>query len=241
MFTTYEAGSIAAGETSVIALDRLWKSTNETPVIYCHHATGASTTIIDNLTETNASIRRMVEGLTSRGLPVISNDQSGPSNWSTDLALTRVTGALTRIGAITGARTDRVLLLGDSMGATVALNWARANPTLVRAIALVIPVVNLEHAHDETALAAGIEAAYGGLAGYQAALPNKNPALFHSSYVNIPIKFWYSEDDPAAVASEVTDFATATSHEAISMGSTGHTIPSSFDVDPVVDFLHSYK
>lgn len=239
MHSRYASGVIAVGEGEAVFSSRLWKpGTASVPAIYCHHATGTARSAILPTSETDFSIRRIIEAVTLAGHPVIATDQGGASNWGADPAPARMDGALARIGEF-GARTDRVLLLADSMGAVVALNWARANPELVAAVALLVPVVNMEHAHDNASapLPANIEAAYGGNAAYLAALATRNPFEHQEAYAEMPIRLWYSDDDPTAAASQVLEFAEGSDSDAVSMGAVGHAVPAAFDVAPVAEFL----
>jgi pimeloyl-ACP methyl ester carboxylesterase len=215
------------------------------PVIYCHHAGNgyAGTAHLPAAlaqTDTDVSIAEICRDLAAKGHPVIASDQAGVNSWSNNTAVTAVDGALTLIGTRTGCRTDRVLLLADSMGTLLALNWARANASKVAAMALLLPAPDMQYVHDNASapLPANMEAAYGGLAALTAAYPTKNAALFPSSYTSMEIQMWASTDDPICTPVMVNAFAAATGIPVISMGAVGHTIPSTFDRRAVVDYLH---
>jgi alpha-beta hydrolase superfamily lysophospholipase len=120
----------------------------------------------------------LLQAIARLGLPVLSADCSGSGHWGNDTAQTDATAMLSFIRSSTFLKahaTRKAVLMGVSMGGLLALNWARANPTLVAAICLFYPCVNLQAEHDgtggATATAAGTEAAYGGsLAGFNAAV-----------------------------------------------------------------------
>lgn len=253
LHTQYVTGAIAAGEAQVVYRDKFWKPNAAiTPVVYCHHATGGALTpfgpaaAFTNVTE--QSLAAMIERLTVLGHPCISADQAGDS-WGNDTGQTRLDGSITQISSITGCSSSKVLLLADSMGSVIALNWARANPTKVAAIAILLPIPDLTWAYSDpggNVLSTGINTAYGGAPGYTTAQPTHNPALFPGAYKNMQIKLWYCDNDAVGSASQVSSFVTAVKAQngsgfisSESMGSFGHTIDSSFNINKVTDFLHA--
>ena len=147
------------------------------------------------------------------GFAVISADlgYTSTATWNAgnDTALSRVDSAWTFMQSEVGVRSDKLIFAGGSGGAILALNYAKSNPSKVAAISLGIPAVSLTDLHDNDrgSTAAPIEAAYGGLAGYQAAVAAKDPYLNIASIPSIPIRFFISEDDPTAVASYAYAFA----------------------------------
>ena len=241
--TTIRLDGIAAGEHFALVRHRLHRpDPSAVPAIYCHHATGGHYNGYKGWTRskgtvTDRSIMALIELLATRGHPVIANTQAGATSWSTATAIQRVTDALAAVAAETGCRSDRVLIFGDSMGSLLGLNWIRRNPQKVAAGAFLLPIPDLKYARENTQVGAGIEAAYGGAAGYEAALPTHNPAAMPEAFAGVPLAFWHSSNDPTAVASVVDKFGVAVGAEVRSMGAVDHTIPASFDVADVADFL----
>lgn len=143
------------------------------------------------------------------GLPMICAQFAGQS-WGNDTAQTRLTDAISYMtGGEFNARTDKVVLLGVSMGGLLALNWARANPAKVAAIVLCYPAVDLQWMHDNGA-ATGTEAAYGGsLTTFNAAVAAHNPAVNTTAYQGVPIRMWYSDADTTVGTANQTAFASA--------------------------------
>ena len=133
---------------------------------------------------------------------------TSPSAWGNDAAIDSVDKCATWLGTVR-CRTDKVFLAAASMGALAVLNWARTHLDQVAAVALCVPAVDLADLHDRTALGyqAEIEAAYGGHAGYLAALPTHNPTAFAADLASIPIKIWYSTNDPIIDPAKVQGFA----------------------------------
>lgn len=246
MNTSYGVGLIAAGEAHLIIRPReRLDYTGATPVIYCHHATGMAWTPLrqQGQTVTDANIALIMESLAVLGHPVIASDQGGASSWNSATARQRVTDALNFISAQTGCRADRVLLYGDSMGSLLALSWARANLAKVAAICCALPLPDFvrTHAQGGAPIPANIEAAWGGLAAWQAGVNAVDPMQHLTDYEGVPIQLHYSVDDPLALPADSIAFAAAVSSaEAIAFsGAGGHNEAGTFDTRACVEFLHS--
>lgn len=165
-----------------------------------------------------------------------------------DTAITRVGQAWTYGRAAFGTKSDKLCLYGSSMGGLPLLNWALANLPSVACVALVIGATDLRDMHDNGRgasigidLTAAIETAFGGLAGYNAAATAHNPAEHASSFAGIPIRIWYSGNDPVVVPSTVTSFVAGVgaSASAVNMGNLGHAVDSAFAKD-VAAFMGQY-
>lgn len=114
----------------------------------------------------------------------------------------------------------KVHLLGISAGGLTALNWAKANPTLVQSITLVIGVLNVQAVYDENrgTFTSLVASAYGGGRPTDADNPIKNMA----SFTGFPINLYYSTTDPVTLESEARVFAGGTGAVLRSMGDQGH-------------------
>lgn len=174
---------------------------------------------------------------TSRILqPVLSPELTGGSTFGTNAIV--VTGAaiddvITRSGEVAPKvppfrnRTDKICLIGDGVGALDALNWAWRHQDKVMAIVLRAPVVALADYHTRNAggQAAAIEAAYGGLAAFNAALPTHDPmqnlALIRPFAHRI--QCWAGTADTVVPASEVETFATLIGAEYHEVNGLNHT------------------
>lgn len=171
--------------------------------------------------------------------PLITIDSE--TTWGNSTIRTRISSARTLLNTRFGATTDKVLLSGSSMGGLNVLSWAIQNPTLVKAIALATPAVNLDYMHDNNVggYAAEIDTAYGGLAAYNAAVAAHDPYQNTATLSGIPMKLWYSTDDPFIDPSHVTTFASAVGASTVNMGAVGHTLPSQA-FNEVSGFLAEY-
>lgn len=170
--------------------------------------------------------KRDLKVMAETGLCVVAVDAPSFGN---DAALDRIDDVIAWAAAELGADIDRVSFIGDSRGATTALNWAWRHPSQLGAAALRIPAVALEQVHDNDlppGVAAEIEAAYGGLAGYETALPDRDPS--HSNQVPLiqaiadRCRAWYSTDDPWILPAQVTTWAAAVGVDLRILGDVDH-------------------
>lgn len=216
-------------------------------LVWCHSAGGLSQECV--VAADNALM--IVEALVSTlGLPLVAFDGMPPSggqaqHWGNDTAQARLSDAISYAQAQVGAKVDRVVLCAVSMGGTLALNWARANPSKVAGLALMYPAVSLQGVHDGTggaaSAAASVEAAYGGsLASYQAALPTHDPAENESAYASIgPAKMWYSTADATVGTANQTGFAAAvgSGFQTAPLGAVGHADMTKIDPLDMLKFV----
>ena len=175
---------------------------------------------------------------TDRGYPLFAGDLGASlTSAGNDDSITATGAAWTymKTTAGGGVKTDKVLLLAASSGCLNVLNWAIQNPTLVQAIALVIPVLDLDdiYQNNKGGFRAGIGTAYG--VTYPTAIPNlatHSPVAYsnaNKALLAMPIKIWASDDDPIASATTASQtWATSVNGQGgnvtvTSMGAIGHT------------------
>lgn len=231
MFSTYGSGQAISGQPHSVSWGRLFKpSTGNRGVVFCPGHLGTALSYLTN----DAVTAAMTKALAEVGIPVASLPHG--ANWGNSTAQGYV-GNIRAYGQTNwGFSAGTVDLIGGSAGAALALNWAKANPTLVRRIALFIPAVDLQdiHANDRGGYASSIATAWGGGAPADA----NNPADNAASFTGVPIKCWYSTDDPICVPAAVTAFCTAAGATAVSLGAQGHAI-TGLNVADVVSFFQS--
>lgn len=230
-------GTFTTGEKWRALIPSRPPSTPRRAVIYCHQNGGTA-----NSLTAGASYFEFVPN-TLRA-HVVAGDLAGTATWGNDasvaalddmvdllLASSSNAVANNAAGACRSA-SDKVILYGGSMGALTALNHLQANASKVAAVFAVIPTIALDAAHDAdperfTDAAATIEAAYGGSAGYEAAIashdPSQNTAAIAAT--GVPIHLWYSTNDTLVLPAEAEAFAAAVGAtcELHSMGAVGHT------------------
>lgn len=142
-----------------------------------------------------------------------------------------------------GAKTGKIALMGFSHGASSVLNWARANPTLVSAIALACPLVDIEdvRANNRAGFQTAIETAWGGNANWQTARPNRNPVEFASQLASIPIFIAYGGADFITVPDTMTAFATAHGNTTLhNMGAEVSHDPTYIPFETTAEFLKEH-
>ena len=131
---------------------------------------------------------------------------SGPHSWGNDYSLHRMDDAVAFIRGPDGpARDGPLLIAGTSMGALIALNWARLHRSEVAAVVLACPVLDLERTYrdDRGGLGASIAAAYG--VRSPAPLPDlvaHSPVRYAADLAGLPVRLYATADDP--IASDVS-------------------------------------
>lgn len=158
--------------------------------------------------------------------PVIVGDLGfgGYASWGKPDSLLAVDAAWAYMQTRCGVRSDKVILIGTSMGSLVANNWARTHIANVAAMALRVPTTHLQVAHDTLpAYSAEIETVYGGLAALVAAYPTHDPIRYAAAFNGqFPIKAWYSTNDPLIPPSTVLAYQAVTGCAVESVGAVGH-------------------
>lgn len=261
---SYGSGLYVASETSAVAWGRTATPGVPKGVITCQGSHGLAFTLF------GADTWDRAQTLAANGYVNLSGDLSQTLTQGTfgnDTAQTRVGQLKTFIQGTTApmkAASGKVHLIGGSGGATDAINYARANPTLVASMYLIAPLVDVEdfysnwlnggangatgssgvtQAEINKAYNAGVDD--GGTA-YLAAMPSHNPIRSgnQAALSGIPMKLAYSTDDPFIQVSKVTDYATAVnsaggSATLVNQGAVGH---SGTGVDPqdVVNFFNAH-
>lgn len=177
----------------------------------------------------------VTEALANAGYPVLSIQGGvGLYEWGSADAEASVEAGRVYLEA-QGAPTGGVFLLGISMGNLGLLNWARANPTLVKAQAGAIPAVDLQQhytADTPSSAQSQISTAHGG-----APSTANNPAA-NPDDVTWPIRFYTASDDPSCPPTWTANYASAigSNAEIVNLGAVGHS-PLTVDAQSVVNFF----
>lgn len=228
MFASRGVADFQAAQPHQFLSSRFYKFTADTGVIWCPGVTNTERTFIDPLFA--------VSGPVAERYPICSF--SAANTWGNDTSIARVEAMRNWLNGRFGVSSSGFYLVGISHGAPIALNWARQHLSLVKAVALMIPAVDVEdiRANDRGSYQASIETAYTNNTAWQAARSTHNPTDYPSDLSGVPMKAWYASDDPICTAAAVDAFATATGCEKQSLGAVGHDAAS---VDPlqVLDFF----
>lgn len=168
----YGVGSVVANEGDVLSLPKNWRADNTgRGIITCHGAGGnawnSGWNYNPQLVDAYANLA-MDNGQTG-----VTPD--GMDEWANPTHMSRVTsGAAYLQGAPVQAKTDKIFLIGFSMGAHAALVWAAHNPTKVAGIWAGIPAIGMQDiwSNNRSGLRTEINTAYGFASGNTTFLNN---------------------------------------------------------------------
>lgn len=176
--------------------------------------------------------------------PFLSIDAGGGTNWGYTNAVARTGDGFTYLTGTWGAKTDKILLWGDSMGALGCLNWAKQNPTKVAAVVLTRPVLDLVDMvnNNRGGFAAEINSTYGGTYNDATQGPTYNPNNYGAALNGIPIQIFYGGSDTIAVPAAVTTFlGLCASAAATSVGAVDHaSVVTNIDRSAFMAFLAAH-
>lgn len=175
----------------------------------------------------------------SRGLLTVSC--ATDETWGNSTMMSRITTLVDECQSAGYFPPGRVNLFGNSMGSLCVLKWALTYPTRVASIGISLPAPDVQSLYDRdpagVGIAASISAAYGGRPA-----DSDNPADRADELIGIPIKMWYSTNDPLTIASDSVSFGEAVGAEMVSLGAIGHTWGdySIFNGSAVAEFAKAY-
>lgn len=233
---THSIGVVRAAENHVFLRPRMWswRTENSKPGVIVAPGRGAGA----GQPVAVPYFGHVTEALASAGYPVLSvQGGAGLFEWGSAEAVASVEAGRVYLESL-GAPTDGVFLLGISMGNAGLLNWARANPSLVKAQVATIPVVDLQQhsaTNTPTDAAAQIATAHGG------SLAPANDPADNPDDVTWPVRFYTASNDPSCPPAWTASFAAAIgpNAEVRDLGAVGHT-PVTTPAAEVVDFFDSY-
>jgi pimeloyl-ACP methyl ester carboxylesterase len=228
--TSYANGRIVASQDDVIFMPRNGARGKRGVILL--HGQDTSLLVWSNPSGTpgQASIGT---ALASVGFVCVSIFDEG-NGWGNDAAVADIDAARVYLGTL-GCATDKVLLVGASMGVVDALNYTRAHPDRVAAVIGMIPGSDVDDMRDNNRAGttqAAINTAWGLAAGSTSAtvpLPARaNPtadanaaAIAGSGAI---IKLYYSTVDTVVLPSTVTALAAKLGITATAIDSTtGHS------------------
>lgn len=204
------------------------------PVIYCH---GGSADATQAAGVGLAGIPAILQAITSHLFSPVA-PTLGTAHWGNPAALARVSDAAdwaTENRAATGP----AVLIGVSMGATAALNYAADNPNDIACVIGIIPAVDLEalRVADPSGARAGIDTAYS--VTYPDPLPEGSNPAERTSELDLPIQLWTASDDVTSTNADT--FADATGATLIDVGALGHDNDAvdAVDIDVLLEFIET--
>lgn len=223
----YTKGLIAPNEYAAVLYPDDWAADGTKPgVVYCGGFGAGAMNILGTFNR---------HDIVAAGYPIVSSDlgdtpttftgTGGPGVWSSDAAQLKLADVITYLEEDLGCAPGPHFLLAGSHGASAALRFAAENPSEVSGVACFIGTIDLEdiRSNNRGGYASSIAAAVG------SPVPSaKNPAALASSWpTTVPVRLWYSTDDPICVQATQTAFNTnapvGADVDAISFGAHGHT------------------
>lgn len=203
-----------------------------------------------------ASERADLEALAEAGFIVALGDVSQTTtqgtfgNETVQTRIGQIRALMQGTNAPLQAAAGKMHLVAGSGGAAGALNYARANPANVASIVGLLPLVDLQDVYenrtDATVTKAEMDAAYqpGGVAASYAT-HNPSAAGNQAALAGIPMKLYYSTNDPYIPVERITNYQTLVraaggTCEVESIGAAGHT-DAGVDYDAVAAFLRAYS
>lgn len=206
------------------------------------HGSGNPHGYVD-LTNEPSSVK-LACALADFGIPCISGDM-GNQTWGNDTVISRITAAWGVLQSQFGVRSDKVCLLGGSMGGAAVARYSQINPTKVAAVVGILPLWDLVAFY--TALSAGaskteIATAWGVTS--PAALPSGASIAENASLAaGIPTLAGYSTVDSLVLPAWVTAYTTAVGGTAIITDTTyGHSdnAVAGMPIVKVINFLQAH-
>lgn len=214
MRTSFEVGTYRSGEQSSFVqpyLD-LVAATAKRGIVMTHGYQSDATSYVANATfDFPQLLGNSALGIDAGAPTALGSGTVGKCSFGNDDSIAAVGAAVTYLQARQGVKTDKIMLMGISMGALPVLNWARQNLSKVAAIALIIPVLDLQYLHDTAPsqsqngitfvsqfpnAVTDIQASWGGGSTPPAGYYNTHsPIVYASQLVGIPITCWVSNDD----------------------------------------------
>ena len=204
-------GEYVAGENHYLVQRRRGPGdAQKPPLIFCHQHQ-ASAVAVAAATYYQTLLRALAEDFT-----VVACDLgwtgSGCDVWGNPTHVARIGQARTFLSG--RGSTGNVTLVATSMGNLGAMNYAKANPSVVAALAGIVPALSLASLKtvNSGAYAACIDSAYGGTYSDASNGPTSSPYVYRASYpiAQVPTAIWTTPDDAICLPAWSTSFAAAT-------------------------------
>jgi pimeloyl-ACP methyl ester carboxylesterase len=192
------------------------------PFFYAHGANGNGLQAYDGVNQ--KGVTKNLAALAHEGLYGLSGDFGGPHTYGNDTGLAAMEGAWTYAQDTGRCKTDKVILLGASMGAMECLRFALAHPTLVAGIICWIPAIDIEDFRTRNVLSLRDQINTGNsVAGQgwglpagsyiggadQTPVPTRGKPLdpANMAVLTMPIHLFYSSGDTACTSTAVDAYA----------------------------------
>lgn len=222
--TSLTTNRVRTGEYEVVWSPRTMRA-GRCGVILLHQQ-GQPLTVPSFMYPTLSKAGDLAAALTRAGIPAISAHMGGDS-WANATAMTAIDAAWTVLKADHPTmRTDKVCLLGISMGGALAARYTQLHPEKVAAVVGIIPAYDPKAAYlasDNTDAEQQAAWGFSGIENYPSALDlAANAAAAHG----VPILSAYASDDVLITPASVTAYHSAVGGQPanlVNVGPLGHT------------------
>lgn len=204
-YSIYGRDTITSGDGYVALYPKFYKKDNtKMGILFVHGNTGTAANVIDG------NIIQITTAIANAGYPVLSCDFGGPTTWGNTTAINTIAAAKTYLQSTMGAKAGKIILVGQSAGGLLSLNWASTNLANIAAFVGLMPVVNLTdvHTNNRGGVASQINTAYGGSYSEAAFGAARNPQTMATNglYAGLPMMIYSSVSDTIVLDSIVTTF-----------------------------------
>lgn len=221
--STYRHGVYVPGEDDyVVGSNASWAGAEPDGVIFCH-AAGGSTELVTTNTNQLTLVRLMGLSATTH----VGDLGGNPFGNATGVA--RIQAAIDHLRAEWG-QVGPVVLVGISQGFINAAVYALNNPTEVKAIAGIVPGIDLADLRTrDPGIAALIDAAYPPTYDDVTDGPTHSPIRFADQLdPDMPVHLWGSANDPYVTPASIQAFIAARPQtEFTNLGNAGHSMGGS--------------
>lgn len=182
---------------------------------------------------------RLAAALAGVGIPTITSDFYYNS-WGNDNAMGAITAAWTVLKAqFPDMNTDKVCLLGGSMGGGAVARYSILHPENVAAVVGIIPAFDYRYEFENIA---GIDAPFRaawGMGGGDPFPTAADNAANYTAAVGVPLLAGYASDDTIVPSGPVIAYTESVGGTAINLGALGHTDAAigAMPLDTVAQFL----
>lgn len=179
--------------------------------------------------------------LAKGGNLVLSIDAAGPATWANDACMSAIDSAFTYLTTTLGCLSDKVGVMGWSMGGLAAMNWLKRNPSKVTKVVVWAPGLNIDYFYDNNPTSkTEIDAAYGGSGHAQYAGHNPQDDAASYSGLGVPVHIYQGTADSTVPPSQATAFIAAVNDSNYVLHSkTGAGHATIFNYVPVTETLRN--
>lgn len=252
MTPAYTAHAVAgrySSEVSTLLLPRPTRPARRA-VIWAHGAGGSGTQTVTY--KGNETTTKICGRLALDGFVVLSGDWGGPHTYGNDVEATAVETGWAWLKASGLCATDKVILMGASMGSLTIHRFAADHPAETAGIAAWMPAIDIEDLRNrDTSMGLRnlIDTAWGLAAGSAQSIdgstvPTRGRPLDRLALIGgIPTHLWYSTGDTIVQSAPVDAYAAArpnvVTHLTSATADHGDAVMAPTDINAVLSFARS--